>query len=149
MRNKVSLIYTDLNGVVSEELIWVKPIGNELYQIDNIPFFAPNIAYEDIISIEHEGDKMYFDNLVEMSGNSTVQLVFFEKNKNLENDILNQIESFQCSWEGIEGGGYYSINIPENISYKDVRKFLDDKNEILDYKESCLSSKHSLEIMQM
>lgn len=81
MRSKVSLIYTDLNGNVSEELIWVKPIGNELYKIDNIPFFAPNLAYEDIISIEHEGDKLYFENLIEMSGNSTVQVVFLKRIK--------------------------------------------------------------------
>lgn len=147
MRSKVSLIYTDLNGNVSEELIWVKPIGNELYKIDNIPFFAPNLAYEDIISIEHEGDKLYFENLIEMSGNSTVQVVFFEKNKNIENAILKQIESFQSSWEGMEGGGYYSLNIPESVNYKDIREFLEDKKEILDYKEACLSSKHSLEIM--
>lgn len=147
MRSKVSLIYTDLNGNVSEELIWVKPIENELYKIDNIPFFAPNLAYEDIISIEHEGDKLYFENLIEMSGNSTVQFVFFEKNKNIENVMLKQIESFQCGWEGMEGGGYYSLNIPENVNYKDIREFLEDKKEILDYKEACLSAKHSLEIM--
>lgn len=46
----------------------------------------------------------------------------------------------------MEGGGYYSLNIPENVNYKDIRDFLEDKKEILDYKEACLSSRHRLDL---
>jgi hypothetical protein len=49
--NKVILTYRIPNGDVAEESIWVKPVENN-FQVANIPFFAPNIAFGDIISGE-------------------------------------------------------------------------------------------------
>lgn len=144
MKQKISLVYKNSEGEISEELIWAELLNSGYYRVDNIPFYAPNIAYNDIISVEKDNNKFYFEDLIETSGNSTVQIVFFDKSK--EPEIIQNLEMLGCSWEGMEGGGYYAIDVPANVDYSKVRNFFIQSSEILDYKEACLSEKHHLEI---
>ena len=143
-RDKVILTYYDVNNEISEEEIWVKNNGDNRYIVDNIPLFAPNLSYDDIISVEKDGNILYFDELIEASDNSTLQIIFFSRNTKIEMDLLKELEMLGCQWEGLKNGQYYAINIPKNINYMGVenilKKYVDKK--ILDYKESCLSKVH-------
>jgi len=145
MRQKISLVYKNLDEVISEELVWAELLDNGFYKVDNIPFYAPNVAYGDIISVEKEDDKFYFEDLIEASGNSTVQIVFFDKSK--EKEIMHNLDILGCSWEGIEGGGYCALDIPLEIDYKNIQFFLNQNSDLLDYREACLSETHSEQIM--
>lgn len=62
MENKVILTYYDIEGNIAEEKLWIQPLDNNEYQIKNIPFFAPNVAYDDKISVEEEDGYLYFTN---------------------------------------------------------------------------------------
>ncbi|MCB9344166.1 MAG: DUF4265 domain-containing protein [Lewinellaceae bacterium] len=139
MKSKVILVYKDIEDEIAEEVIWAEELENGYYRIDNIPFYAPNLAYNDVIAVEDDEGVLYFDNLIKSSGHSTVQIIFF---KEIEaKRVLPKLESLGCNWEGIKDQPYYSIDIPPNINYSNVKQFLDEQseNKILDYKESCLA----------
>lgn len=142
MKNKVVLVYKDNEGEIAEETVWVQQVG-ENYKIDNIPFYAPNLALNDLISVENDEGTLYFDELIEASGHSTVQVIFFKAGE--AERVLKSIEQLSCQWEGMIGQPYFAVDIPPNINYKKVRQLLDVEfdNKILDFKEASLSENHS------
>lgn len=146
MKNKVIITYYDLEDNLSEETLWIDSLGNNLYQIKNIPFFAPNIAYNDIIKVEDDEGVLYFEEIIKTSENSTIHIVFF-KDEFIEN-TTKEIESLGCSWEGMHNQKILAIDVPFNVNYTKVKEYLDtlfDTN-ILDYREACLSDIHSKQI---
>ena len=141
MRKKIILTYLNDIQEIKEEHVWAIQQGSA-FIIDNIPFFAPNIAYKDIVSIENDDDNLHFDDILEESGHSTIQITFFNHEK--IQDTLLHLESMGCSWEGMKGFTYFAIDIPDDIDYSLIQDFLDSKfdQKILDYRESCLSENH-------
>ena len=147
MKEKVVLTFHDYNGNITEETIWVVDLGNNKYKVDNIPFFAPNLSLGDIISVEKDQSNLYFEDLLETSGHSTIQLIFFNSDSNKNQLIIQELENIGCQWESMKGQPLYAIDISESIDYKIVKSILaiKAKHNILDYKEACLSKKHFAE----
>jgi hypothetical protein len=141
IKKKVVLVYKDLEGNIAEESIWVNSTG-EYYQIDNIPFYAPNLALNDIVSVEEDNGTLFFDKLIEPSGHSTIQILFFKEKE--AKRVLKEIEQLNCKWEGMKDKPYYAIDIPFAIDYSTIKNLLDDElsKGTLDYKEACLSKNH-------
>jgi hypothetical protein len=135
---KVSFVYYDLEDNLAIESVWASREGDS-YRIKNIPFFAPNIAYDDLISVEDDQGELFFDDIIEESGNSTLQIIIF---KEIDIDVITKkIERLDCSWEGSHLKGYISVNVPKEIEYLPIKFFLDteSKDGKLDYKEACLA----------
>jgi len=142
VKSKITLVYKDLEDNIAEETIWAQPLENGLYQIDNIPFYAPNVSNKDIIAVEDDEGVLYFDDLIEASGHSTLQIIFFDDSKS--KDLLKKLEEMGCKWEGMKEQPYYAVDIPSNVNYQTVKNVLNKESEIgiLDYKESCLAENH-------
>lgn len=143
---KVILTYYNLEGEIAEESLWIDTLGNNEYQIKNIPFFAPNIAYNDVIGIEEEEGVLYFDRVIRTSEHSTIQMVIFKEE--FKDTIIKDIEYLKCTWEGTNNQKLIAIDVPDNVNYNKIKKYLEDKFEdnVLDYKEACLSETHSQQI---
>jgi hypothetical protein len=141
MKSKVVLVYKDVQGQIAEETVWVKPEG-ELYRLDNIPFYAPGLAFNDLIKVENDGGVLYFDELVRASGHSTIQIIFFD-NFQVER-VLKDVEALGCKWEGMKGEPYFTVDVPKDVNYLNFKAFLDKElaTGILDFKEACLSENH-------
>jgi hypothetical protein len=141
MKNKVILVYKDIEGEIAEETIWVKP-ENGNYKIDNIPFYAPNLALNDIISVENDDGVFYFDELIKPSGHSTLQIIFFKEKEIIR--VMKIIEQMNCKWEGMENQPYFAIDVPPKVNYNEIKKFLNNEldNKVLDFKEACLGENH-------
>lgn len=141
-KDKVIFTFYDSNGDIQEEKIWVEKISDIKYQVKNIPFFAPNISYNDIISVEKDGD-LYFDEIIETSEHSTIQIIFFKEE--VIKDVIKQLELLHCSWEGFENEKLLAIDVSPQTDYSKIIDFLDVlfQKGYLDYKESCLSKTHS------
>jgi len=141
MEIKILLVYKDYEDNTQIESIQAEQEG-EFYRIKNIPFFAPNISYNDLVSVENDNGVFYFEELIQESGHSTLQLVFFS-----ENHIKSTLESlldFGCDWEGSHQKNYFSVDVPKSVNYSIVKSHLDKglAEKLWDYKEACLSSKH-------
>jgi hypothetical protein len=135
---KIKIVYSDLEGNIATESIWAQK-EKEYYRIKNIPFFAPNISYNDLISVEKDNDELFFDELIETSGHTTLQMVIYNEDDIIE--ITNDLIQLNCDWEGSHIKTYISVDVPKETNYRKVKDYLDNKRSInkLDYKESCLA----------
>ncbi|SFW87386.1 DUF4265 domain-containing protein [Chitinophaga sancti] len=135
---KIKLVYKDFDGNIKIESVWAEKVG-DYYKILNVPFFAGNIAYGDIVSIDEEEGEMYFDELIEPSGHSTIQMIIYDKNG--VSRIGEELVALGCDWEGSHLEGYISVDVPATISYIPIKEYLEQgklKN-LWDYKEACLA----------
>ncbi|MHB1551121.1 MAG: DUF4265 domain-containing protein [Vulcanimicrobiaceae bacterium] len=62
------------------ETMWADDLGNGLYRIDNIPWFAYDVSLHDVVSVRYlDGDpRPYFDKVVSPSGTMTYRVTLAE-----------------------------------------------------------------------
>ncbi|AZI24038.1 DUF4265 domain-containing protein [Pedobacter sp. G11] len=146
------ILFQFYSNVLDEETIetmWAVVIDKEngLYKLDSIPFYAPNVAANDIIYAEFDEDqeRLTYRHTVESSGNSTVQVVMMDSDA-VTNEIREVFDSLGCSSEKYSEG-YFVIDVPSSLNYATVQDKLTELQNagILDYAEPCLSKKHGLE----
>ncbi len=139
MKDKVLLVYQDEAEYMIES-VWATKIG-DYYKIDNIPFFAKNIAPGDIVSVENDEGQLYFDELIQASGNSVVRIAFFDENN--ISKVTEELEKMGCNWEGSHLTKLISVDIPNEIAYEKVKNYLVLGREtgLFDYQEACLGYK--------
>ncbi|HSZ34493.1 MAG TPA: DUF4265 domain-containing protein [Puia sp.] len=137
--SRILLTYKDDDGNFNIESVWATKEGDN-YRINNIPFFATNIALNDLVSVEKDGNGLYFDQIIEPSGHNTIQMIIFDKTEVMR--VGNELELFGCTWEGSHINTLIAIDIPKEILYSNVKKYLDarEKNGRWSYKEACLSN---------
>ena len=140
MNKKIKLVYFDKEDNIAVESVWGELEG-DYYRIKNIPFFAPNIAYNDLVSVEFDDNELFFDDLITPSGHSTLHIIFFDKNE--ISKVCQQLLFLGCSWEGSHIKEYISVDIPKEVSYKSIKFYMNDleQKNILSYKEACLMHK--------
>ncbi len=138
---KIVFEYNDNNNEYALESAWAEKFGDNNYKLDNILFYAPNYSWGDIVKVEDRNGELYVTGLVEESGHSTIRIIFYGKE-----DIkptAEQLEKMGCNWEGSNIPTLISVDIPPEINYTDIRKFLDngEEHDMWSYQESCLAHK--------
>ncbi|TDO23771.1 DUF4265 domain-containing protein [Pedobacter duraquae] len=146
------ILFKFYSNVLDEETIetmWAVIVDKEkgLYKLDSIPFYAPDVAANDIIYAEFDEyqERLTYRHTVEASGNSTVQVVILESG-NDTNEIREVFDLLGCSSEKYSER-YFVIDVPGSLNYAVVQDKLTELQNagILDYAEPCLSKKHGLE----
>ena len=125
---------------VDYESLWALPVGEGLFQIDDVPFFARGIAYGDIASATVEQQELRFREVVRPSGHSTLRLIIYdEKDTPSVKELLNNMG---CSIEQSHIPGLISVDVPPSVSLVELRKNLDEgeAQERWGYEEACLAS---------
>jgi hypothetical protein len=112
-----------------------------IFELKNIPYFLRGFARHDkVLAIEENGMAAVRE-LVEKSGNSTINLIFLRGRE--KERVLQELKSLGGEWEEREKplNGYYSVNLPREINYKPVKNLLirERKAGVLDFREACLS----------
>lgn len=138
--------HSDIFDEKMVETMWATIIDKDkgFYKLDNIPFYAPLVASDDIVFAEFDEQQqmLTYRKTVEFSGNSTVQIVLIDKSKDV-NSIRQIFEKLGCVSEKVNEG-YFSMEIPALVDYKLIKQKLDDLelNEIIGYAEPCLADQH-------
>ncbi|MBN8788663.1 MAG: DUF4265 domain-containing protein [Terrimonas sp.] len=147
--DNVKILFQFHSDIFDEEMVetmWATTVDRNkgLYKLDNIPFYAPLVASDDIIFAEFDEQQqmLTYRKTVEFSGNSTIQVVLMDKSKDI-NTIRKTFEELGCVSEKVNDG-YFSMEIPALIDYKFIKQKLDDleQNEIIGYAEPCLADQH-------
>jgi len=127
---KVEMRFEDDEGNVEVETPWVTPLGNNRYRLENSPFYAYNVSWEDIIeAVKEEADGFpIFTKVLEKSGNRTVRVIFDPpvEEENESQKVLNGLVELGCSYEGANRS-YVVINIPKHIKLMEIRDYLISK----------------------
>ena len=145
----VKILFRFHSDVLDEETVetmWATIVDKDkgLYKLDNIPFYAPLVASDDIVFAEFDDQEqmLTYRRTVEYSGNSTVQIVLMDKSKDV-NQIRDLFKELGCISEKVNER-YFSMEIPSTLDYINIKKKLDELEieEIIGYAEPCLSDVH-------
>ena len=138
--------YSNLLEKQTVETMWAEIMDADagLYILDSIPFYASDLAFGDVISAVYSEDKdmLTYKETVSYSGNSTVQVIVFEK-MGVTDEIRAFFDDLGCVSEKFKEG-YFVIDVPADLTYTPVRNKLQELSEagIIDYAEPCLSAAH-------
>ena len=125
---------------VEYEGLWARPLGEGLYTLDNVPFFAVGVACGDIVSVTVEKQELQFREVVRPSGHSTLRVIVHDTK-----DISSLVEFLEhqgCAIERSHIPGLLSVDVPPTASLSVLRKALDEgeDRERWGYEEACLAS---------
>jgi hypothetical protein len=125
------------------ESLWCTKVG-DYYVIDNIPFIAKRVSLGDTIKAEYDKDDKayYFDDFIDVSGNSTVR-IYFEDESIIE-EVREQLKKYGCESEAFLARKLVAVNIPKAVNYKPVKDYLEkgEDNGLWTYEESCLAHRY-------
>ncbi|QSB25122.1 DUF4265 domain-containing protein [Flavobacterium sp. CLA17] len=144
--------YSDLLEDTVVETMWAEIIDLEkgIFKLDNIPFFGPLIATDDIFFAEYDDkeEKLTYRETIETSGNSIVQVVIIEKGFDKE-IIREKLKEINCESEGMNET-LFAVEVTKAVDYSFVRSLLDEYTElsVIDYGEPCLSDKHRADLLK-
>jgi hypothetical protein len=144
--------YSDLLEDMVVETMWGEIIDLEkgYFKLDNIPFFGPLIATDDIFFAEFDEDEqtLVYRETIEISGNSIVQVVILEKGFDKE-IIREKLKEVNCESEGMNET-LFAVEITREVDYFIVKSILSEYVElsIIDFAEPCLSEKHRADLLK-
>ncbi|MBO9727946.1 MAG: DUF4265 domain-containing protein [Chitinophaga sp.] len=138
--------YSEVLGKETVETMWALTIDKEkgYYKMDNIPFYAPMIASDDIVFAEYDETegRITYRRTIEASGNSTIQVVVTDETQDVAT-LRATFKEVGCESEGT-GAGYFVVEIPAQLDYSPIRAKLEQLKYagIIDYGEPYLSCNH-------
>ncbi len=119
------------DGSVEVETLWATALGNDEYKLDNSPFYAYSVSWEDIVYAPYDPleERPTFQRVIKKSGNRTLRVKFDPpvEDGNSSDQLLQGLVALGCSYEGVNRG-YISINIPGEVQLDQVRDYLVSKN---------------------
>lgn len=149
----VKILFQFHSDIFDEEMfetMWATIVDSNkgLYKLDNIPFFAPLIASNDIVyaTFDEQQQMLTYIKTEVFSGNSTIQVMLMDNSVDI-NSIRKIFEELGCVSE--KGNDrYFSMEIPVSLDYKLIKQKLDEleQNETIGYAEPCLSDQHKMNL---
>lgn len=144
--------YSDLLEDTVVETMWAEIIDLEkgYFKLDNIPFFGPLIATEDIFFAEYDEDeeRLVYRKTIESFGNSILQVVILEKGFDKE-IIREELKLINCASEGLNET-LFAVEVAKDTDYSIVKDLLSqyELQEIIEFAEPCLSEKHRTDLLK-
>ncbi len=138
--------YSELFEQDMVETLWaiIVDVENGVYKLDNIPFYVPLLASEDVVYAEFDENEncLIYRKTLEDSGNSTIHVVMFDENVDI-NTICDEFFDLECLYEGVNES-YFAMEVPKTINYVAIKARLDqlETQGTIGYSESCLSELH-------
>ena len=115
------------DGTADVETLWATPLGNNRYQIDNSPFYAYGVSWNDVVFAPFNSDEGFpvFESVVGKSGHKTVRVIFDPpvEDGNESDSLLQGLVVRGCSYEGMNRR-YMSIDISPSVDIQVVREYL-------------------------
>lgn len=141
IHEKIFFEYDDIEGNPGIESLWAISRGDNQFSINNIPFYVSGYAVGDIVLVEYRDGVPYVQSLVEESGHSTIQIIFFDiKHVAWARTYLR---NFDCESEVSQYPTYISVDVPFNVDYAFIKDYLkkgEDEGK-WSFKEACLAHK--------
>lgn len=128
---KVLFRVPEEDGSAQVETLWATALGNDEYKLDNSPFYAYSVSWEDVVyaPVDPDEGRPTFVRVLRKSGNRTVRVIFDPPvaEGNASAGVLQGLVELGCTYEGANRG-YISINVPPSTKLEDVRKYLIERD---------------------
>jgi hypothetical protein len=109
------------------ERVAAEKIG-EYYKLIQVPTFAPNIAYGDIVKVEYEDGKFHFEELIEESGYSVVHIVFFKLQ--IKPALMQFLDQHGCGVNSNVADNYLVVSIPPTSDCNPITPHLKNEEDV-------------------
>jgi hypothetical protein len=128
------------------EGLWAAPVGGGVYRIDNTPWFALNVATDDLFRAEADADGiLWAGERLRWSGHCTIRVVPFRAGP-LAGSHQAVLDLFAPM--GVEGEGFGSqlnivaLTVPPDADLAGIKRALEQgaANGSWEFEEGCISS---------
>ena len=142
---------TYLEEVISETM-WGEIIDLEkgIFKLDNIPFFGPLIATDDIFYAEYDEEEKFYihKKTIEHSGNSIVQILILEEGFDAT-IIKEKLKLINCLSAALNEN-FLCAEVIKETDYSIVKSLLTEYEtlSIIEFAEPCLSEKHRTDLLK-
>lgn len=97
-------IHIDLpnHWAIAGESMWAEPLGNNLYKIENVPFYAYGLNFHDIVRASSDNPDLIPEirELIETSGHRTFRLFFKEAIvRERQQQVLEEFRELHVTYE--------------------------------------------------
>jgi len=103
---------------VDYERLWARPLGEGLFEIDNIPFFVRGISAGDVVAAQSGDGEMVFSELVRASVSSTLRIIVFDATQ--VQGVRRRLQELGCSTE-LNVSKMLGVDVPSRIDLQAVR----------------------------
>jgi hypothetical protein len=128
--SKVLFRVPEDDGSAQVETLWATSLGNDEYKLDNSPFYAYSVSWQDVVYAPFDATEgiATFARVVRKSGHRTIRVIFNPPVQDgNESDLLLQgLVSLGCTYEGANRR-YMSIDLPPGVQLEKVRQYLIDQ----------------------
>ncbi len=100
-RSREQLVKVAVNLFASDwhthalETMWAEPLGGDRYRLQNVPFYAYGLSFDDVVNAKEIGGQLIVQNVAERGGHSTYRLF-------LAQDVKRNGSRFYESWRPLE-----------------------------------------------
>ncbi len=131
---------------VDSETMWAVTDRQGAYKLDNIPFYACGISFEDVVTADaEESGLLKFREVIEPSMHSTVRVVLMKNGTDARPmdermaELRHKLEKIGCSTEA-NYPGFFAVDIPPSVTLSSVQGILSPgtKAGLWDYEEATL-----------
>ncbi|MFY0566156.1 DUF4265 domain-containing protein [Archangium lansingense] len=122
---------------VDYERLWAKPLGQGLFEIDNIPFFVRGISVGDVVAAQQGEGEVVFSALVRASGSSTLRVIVFDATH--VEEVRSRLRELGCSTE-LNVSKMLGVDVPAQADLRAVRAWLMVKQSVgsLEFEDACI-----------
>jgi hypothetical protein len=125
METQVKVRFNLYGKPVAGETAWAKVVGENLFQLTSIPFYAEGYALDDIVQChEIEGHREVVG-IVKDRGNGTIRIYFQPSQEPYIEQILNELVSKGCKLERASPT-MVAVSIPHDVElpFSQIADFL-------------------------
>lgn len=123
------------------ETMWVNPLGDGTYEVDNSPFEVYGISHRDVIAANSANEMLVFDHVVRRSGHSTYRV---KLNVGAGHDLFvkhwPELALLGCTFEGtgVDLRRLYAIDVPHPSTVPAVHAYLQklEENGVWEFEEA-------------
>jgi len=132
----------------NSESMWAVPLGQSLFRLDNIPFFASGVSCFDVVLARTDASGLLkYERLVEAGGHSTLRVIFCDNPSDQRplreriTELTGRLREIGCSSELCHIPRLISIDIPPEVEIAKPKLILDagQRQKLWEYEEATLA----------
>jgi len=108
------------DGLDDVETLWAKPVGDDLYELANSPFYAYGVSWKDTVLAPFDPDEEMpcVERVVAKSGHRTLRVIFEERDRKRgrSDRVLQGLKKLGCSYEGADPS-FFSVDVPPGADF--------------------------------
>ncbi len=131
------------DGTDDVETLWAKPLGDDLYELANSPFYAYGVSWKDTVfaPFDPAEELPCVERVDAKSGHRTVRVIFEERarKKGRADRVLQALVKLGCTYEGADPS-FFSVDLPPGVDLDTVCELLVENDTEWEYADPTYDS---------